>query len=112
MASFRYFNHSKFTFTNASGLVLGTFRPYEYTFHLGYARRITRQLSAGINLGYIHSCLAPGYLTNPPLQPGTGFMVDFSMLYNHPVKRSAVFKKYTVGLTIPNLGQKAQILLK
>jgi hypothetical protein len=106
-ASFRYFTLGDITFTNASGAVLGSFHPNEYTFHVGYARKLLRNFSIGINIGYVRSNLANGYMVNnEKIKPGVAVMGDLSIFYSHPEKRSSLFRKYNLGLTLSNLGNK------
>jgi hypothetical protein len=106
-ASIRYFHAAKLTFTNASGMVLGIYRPVEYTLHLGYSRKFGRHLSAGVNLGYVRSNLAAGYtVNNVTLEIAKSFMADVSLFYSHPVKKNSVFRNYNFGLTISSLGGK------
>ena len=106
-ASFRYFHWEVITFTNASGAILGKFRPVEYTAHAGYARKFSKEFSAGINLGYVRSNLAEGFtVNNLPILPQNALMADLSFLYSHSLKKQSDFRKYNFGIVISNIGNK------
>jgi hypothetical protein len=105
--SARFFTLGNIIFTNANDSILGSFNPNEYTFHAGYARKLSRNFSAGINIGYVRSNIAKGFLVNnEEIKPGVAVMSDLSVFYSHPEKRTSVFRKYNLGLTISNLGNK------
>ena len=56
-ASLRYFSLGTITFTDNSGNVLQDFRPNEFAFDVAYARKLTDNFSAGLNLKYLYSNL-------------------------------------------------------
>lgn len=106
-ASLRYFHLPKIYFTAPNGSPIRSFQPIEYTAHAGYARKITKEFSAGLNLGYVRSNLVEGYsVNNIIIQPADAIMIDFSVFFSHPIKRTSALKKYDFGMTISNLGNK------
>lgn len=105
--SIRYDHSAELKFTDASGNPLGSYRPVEYTLHLGYARKLSQHFSAGINIGYVRSNLAAGYLVNGvQLQVAHSLMADVGLFYTRAVRKNSIFRNYNLGLTISNLGGK------
>lgn len=96
--SFRYFHFGELP-TWDNGL--------EYTTHLGYARKLSKEFSAGINVGYVRSNIARGYTANNIIiEPAQSLMGDLSLFFSHPVKHESIFRKYNLGVAISNLGNK------
>src|SRR4051812_264656 len=59
-ASLRYFSLGNIQFTDFAGNNLSTYRPREFSFDVGYSRRLSPKLGVGVALRYINSSLAKG----------------------------------------------------
>lgn len=103
-ASIRYFSLGNIQFTDFAGQNLQSFRPREFSFDLGYSRKLSEKLGIGVALRYINSNLAG----NQPIggvqyKPGTAVAGDIS-LYHSGLDASG--KGLTWGLAFTNLGSK------
>ncbi len=103
-ASIRYFSLGNIQFTDFSGNALGSGHPREFSFDLGYTRKLAEKLSIGLAGRYIYSNLASGYAASgSTYQPGKTFAADVS-LYYHGVTEEA--GGWNFGLALTNLGGK------
>jgi hypothetical protein len=103
-ASIRYFSLGNIQFTDFSGNTLGSGHPREFSFDLGYTRKLADKLSIGLTGRYIYSNLASGYAASgSTYQPGKTFAADIS-LYYHGVTEEA--GGWNFGLALTNLGGK------
>ena len=102
-SSMRYFSLGNIQFTDFSGLELGTFRPREFAFDVGYSRKLSPQLSLGVALRYINSNLATGTINGVSYKAGTAVAGDLSV-YHQGIKEDGSGLSYGVSLT--NLGSK------
>jgi len=79
----RYFSLGNIQFTDFSGNALGSGHPREFSFDLGYTRKLAQKLSIGLAGRYIYSNLASGYAASgSTYQPGKTFAADISILPN------------------------------
>src|SRR6516164_5295714 len=81
-AGIRYFNLGQITFTDNSGAITGTGRPYEFGLDLGYSRKISSTLGLGVALRYINSALANGAVnisTGVSYKAGNTVAADLSL---------------------------------
>jgi len=111
--SIRYFSLGDIAYTElgAGGqpVSLGTGKPREYSFDLGYSNRLSDYLSVGLSMRYIYSGLLVGYAGQSAAnyKPGNTFAADAGIYYN---KTSEVneFKSntFSAGAVISNLGGK------
>ena len=104
--SFRQFTLSEITFTDNLGQVIGTDRPKEFAVDLGYTRKKTSSLAAGLSLRYIYSRLAIS-----PVFPDREFKfgsvaADLSMLYNKSISINDFPVQLRTGFNLSNLGPK------
>lgn len=109
-ASFRYFSLGEINYTDASGNSLGTGKPNEYALDLGYSRKLSEYLSAGLGFRYIHSAIAAGLnLASSTAQysPGNAFAADLGVYYTK-TKEIDEFRNsnLSLGAAITNLGSK------
>lgn len=104
-ASMRYFSLGNIQFTDNNGSELGQYRPREFAFDAGYARKLSDKLGLGITLRYINSSLATGDPNNSGTiyKPGTSVAADLSMFHNG-INEDGSGLNY--GVTLSNLGAK------
>lgn len=102
-ASIRYFNLGDFKLKDQDGNVLQTSRPHEFSFDLGYARKLSAQFSLGIALRYINSNLASGTYGSTQYKPGESVAGDVSIYYNGQNENGQGF---SAGLALTNIGSK------
>lgn len=103
-ASLRYFSLGSIQFTDASGNDLNKGNPREFSFDLGYSRKLADKLSLGVALRYIYSNLASG--ASPyggAYKAGTAFAGDVGLYYNAAEDKG---QGWTAGLVMSNLGSK------
>ncbi len=107
-ASFNYFDLGQLTFLNISGAYpRDNYNPSELAFHLGYARKMKKDLSLGINIGYGLSHPVEGIaISGVPTQLGKTILVDASLTHVHAIKKHSVLKEYALGMVVSNLGNK------
>jgi len=105
--SIRYFNFGSIQFTDAFGLPTGTFNPYEFAADLGYAKKITPDLSIGLSLKYAYSNLAGVITANGPETFDTKTIAaDISTYYQKEVNWMAKSGTFSAGIAITNIGNK------
>jgi len=109
-ASMRYFSLGDINFTNDIGDATGTGKPREYSFDLGYSRRLSPYFSTGVSLRYIHSAIATGASytgANSDYKPGNAFAADFGIYYTK-TKEKYEFRTntFSFGAVLSNLGSK------
>lgn len=113
-ASLKYFSLGDINYTDINAVSLGTGKPREFAFDLGYSRALSEQFSVGLAGKYIHSTLLQGAACPPGsiCKPGKSFAVDFGVFYTKPV--GEVFEdgessKVNVGLAITNQIGRAHV---
>jgi len=107
-ASLRYFSLGDINFTNDVGDATGTGKPREYSFDVGYSRRLSENLSIGLTMRYIRSALAVGYSnSNTDVKPGNAFAADLGVFYTK-TKEIDEFRSdnFSFGAVISNVGSK------
>lgn len=104
-AGLRYFSLGNIQFTDYYGNLTSTGRPREFSFDLGYSRKISDQLGVGVALRYINSALARGAVssTGVTYKAGNAMAADLS-LYGNGLDENG--QGFTYGLAISNLGTK------
>ncbi|MEO6719571.1 MAG: type IX secretion system outer membrane channel protein PorV [Ferruginibacter sp.] len=102
-SSLRYFSLGNIQFTDFSGIELGTFRPREFAFDIGYSRKLSTQLSLGVALRYINSNLASGTINGVSYKAGSAVAGDLSVFHSG-IKEDGSGLNY--GVTLSNLGSK------
>ena len=102
--SLRYFSLGNIQFTDFSGNQLGSGHPREFSFDLGYTRKLAEKLSIGLVGRYIYSNLASGYAASgSTYQPGKTFAADISLYYHGVTDDNG---GWNFGLALTNLGGK------
>ena len=105
--SLKFFSLGNITFTDFQGNITGDFRPREMALDVGYARKLGKYYSLGIQLRYIYSNLASGQTVDGvPIKAGNAFGSDITMSYFKPIKLKKMNSQLNVGLAITNLGSK------
>lgn len=111
-ASLRYFSLGNINYTDANGQSLGTGMPREYSFDLGYSRKLSEYLSAGVSFRYIHSAIAAGvnYSKNGgqgEYSPGNAGAADAGIYYAKKKEMDGFRSNtFSFGAVASNLGSK------
>ncbi len=107
-ASLRYFSLGEITFTDASNVSLGTYKPNEFNISLAYSRMLTRKLSAGLAAKFIYSNLTQGQsVGTTATKAGVSVAVDASIYYKTELRmRSVRDAWFAFGVNISNIGSK------
>jgi hypothetical protein len=107
--SLRYFSLGDINFTDINATPTGTGKPREYSFDLGYSRKLSDNLSTGVSLRYIHSAITTGLSGSQATdtKPGNAFAADWGIYYtknygDDPLTSSNL----SLGAAISNLGSK------
>jgi hypothetical protein len=106
-ASLRYFSLGSIQFSDYNGNNWGEGRPREFSFDLGYSRKLSQQLSLGLALRYINSNLTLGAAAATgsisAYKAGNAVAADISLYYN---LTDANKQGWTFGAALSNLGTK------
>ena len=103
-SSIRYFSLGNIQFTDFAGNELQSFRPREFSFDLGYSRKLADKLGLGIALRYINSNLAGGQAVNGvSYKSGNAVAADLSVFHNGV---NSDGKGLNWGVSVSNLGSK------
>ena len=94
---FRNFNEGTFSFTDATGTEVSTFKPSDLAVEAGYSRKLSKKSGVGLNVRYIHSKLANNTVNND-YKAGNAVAADISYFYTN--------KEWNFGLALTNLGSK------
>ena len=94
---FRNFNQGTFSFTDANGTEVSTFKPSDLAIEAGYSRKLSTKSGIGLNIRYIHSKLANNSV-NSDYKSGSAVAADISYFYTK--------KAWNFGLALTNLGSK------
>ena len=106
-ASLRYFSLGNITFTNDKGDVLRDFKPNEFSLDVTYARKLSKNLSGGIALRYIHSNLTGGIdVQGSASKAGNTVAADVSAYYQKEIELGNKNALFTSGINISNIGAK------
>ncbi len=103
-ASMRYFSLGNIQFTDNLGNDLNSFRPREFSFDLGYSRKLSDKMALGVALRYINSNLAGGAAVNGvSYKAGTAVAGDIGLYYTGLNDEG---KGFSFGVAMTNLGSK------
>ena len=106
-ASMRYFSLGDINYTDINANSLGTGKPREYSFDLGYSRRLSPYLSTGVSMRYIHSAIISGLSSFTDYKPGNAFGADIGIYYNKTKELEEDRKtNLSVGAALTNVGSK------
>lgn len=108
--SMRYFSLGNIQYTTATGDANGTGMPREYSFDLGYSRKLSEFLSTGVSLRYIHSAIASGVSYQPnggDYSPGNAVSADLGLYYTKKHEIDDIRSRtFSFGAVASNLGSK------
>jgi len=105
--SLRFFSLGDINFTDINGDPAGTGSPREMEFAVAYARKLGSNLSAGLTGKYIYSNLASGQMVGGvEIVSANAFAADISLQYVKENKIVANGGKFSMGLTLSNIGSK------
>jgi Type IX secretion system protein PorV len=103
----RYFSLGSIDFTDEQGNPLGTGNPNEFDISVGYSRKLSEKLSAGVGAKFIFSNLATGQqVEGITIKPAIAGAADLSLTYRTPVKSARKGSDFTLGVAVSNLGNK------
>ncbi len=108
-ASMRYFSLGNINYTSITGEPNGTGMPREYSFDLGYSRKLSEYLSTGLSFRYIHSAIASGVNYSPGnnYKPGNAVSADVGVYYTKKKElEDGKSRTLSFGGVISNLGTK------
>lgn len=108
-ASLRYFSLGDIQYTDLDANSLGTGMPREFSFDVGYSRRLSRYLSAGLGLRYIHSNIASGVSGNQAsdYKPANAFAADLGVFYTNTKELDEYrFNNFSFGAIVSNIGSR------
>lgn len=107
--SLRYFSLGEINYTDVNANPIGTGKPNEFAWDLGYARRLSPYLSVGLSFRYIHSAIASGLASQPGIdyKPGNAFGADLGVYYSK-TNEITEFRSGTLslGAVLSNVGSK------
>jgi hypothetical protein len=107
-ASLRYFSLGEINYTDFNAQPLGTGKPNELAFDLGYSRKLSPNLSTGIGFRYIRSAIASGFNSaTSDYRPGNAFGADLGVFYTKTTEIDEFrSNNLSLGAVISNLGTK------
>jgi hypothetical protein len=97
--SVNFINFGLNQMTDEQGREIAQFRSWEGVFGLSYGLLLAQDFSAGINIKYAHSALAPGYNGSSDEGVGRTIAIDAAIL-----KRNLFIKNFDVGFHLQNMG--------
>lgn len=98
-----YMSFGNIDFTDAQGNATGQGRPREFSIGLGYSRKLSDNLGAGINLKYINSDLASGQiLDGTQISKGNAVAADIGFYGKNKLGGNLI----SYGAAISNIGSK------
>ena len=104
-ASMKYFSLGNIQFTDALGNDLNSYRPREFSFDIGYSRKLSSKLGLGIALRYINSSLANGTYNGQSYKAGSSVAGDISLFHDGTGSDPTV-SGLNWGIVLSNLGSK------
>jgi hypothetical protein len=101
--SMRYFHLGQVQFTDFDGNELQRYQPREFSFDMGYSRKLSSKFGLGLALRYINSSLATGLINGENYKAGSAVAADISVYHNGT---DASGKGFSWGVSLSNLGSK------
>jgi hypothetical protein len=108
--SMRYFNLGDISYTDINAQSIGQGKPREYSFDLGYSRKLSNNFALGVSGKFIHSNIINGAANQngTTYKPGNSFGVDIGAFYTKELKPNAdgLSSTFNAGIALTNLGSK------
>lgn len=108
--SMRYFSLGNINYTDGLGNPIGTGIPREFSFDMGYSRKLSENLSTGLSMRYIRSAIASGVSYSPgagDYSPGNAFSADLGVFYTKKFEKDeAHVNTLNLGGVLSNIGSK------
>jgi len=104
--SLKYFSLGNITFTDEQGQTLGDFKPNEFSFDAGYARKLSDNFSLALTLRIIYSNLSNVGVSGVATKPGVAGAADISWMYQKQFGKGKLKHDLLAGMNISNLGSK------
>jgi len=111
-ASMRYFSLGNINYTTATGESNGTGMPREYSFDIGYSRKLSEYMSTGVTMRYINSAIASGVTYTPgsgegAYNPGHALAADLGFYYTKKHEIDDIHNHtFSFGAVASNIGSK------
>lgn len=107
-ASLRYFNLGNIDWRDIVGNPVGTGKPREMSFDVGYSRLLSENLSVGVALRYINSNIASGASgVDGAIKPANSFAGDIGVYYTSTQDISeSQAGTFSAGAVLSNIGGK------
>lgn len=106
-SSLRYFSLGDITFMSDYGLELGSQKPNEFAFDMGYTRLLSEEFSGGVTIRYIRSDLTSGQMVNgTETHAGNTFATDVAFYYQHQMRVNRKNSTLSAGINFSNIGGK------
>jgi len=109
-ASMRYFSLGNINYTDYNANPTGSGMPREYSFDIGYSRRLSPYLGVGVAIRYIHSAIASGVSSNAgstDYKPGNALAGDAGIYYSKTKDVDGLKSRtFNFGVVASNLGSK------
>jgi hypothetical protein len=106
-ATLRFFSLGDITFTDQTGIELGTYRPSEFALDATYARKFSEYFSGAVAARFIYSNLTLGQnVQGAETSAGTSIAADVAIYYERPVDLGTMDGEIAWGLNISNIGTK------
>lgn len=102
-AGLRYFSLGSVPVADYNGNLLMTSNPRDFSFDMGYSRKLGDRFAIGVVGRHISSKLATGSINGVDLKAGSAVATDVSLYYNGLENER---NGWTVGLSLSNLGTK------
>lgn len=102
----KYFSLGNITFTDYNGAEIGNFRPQEFSFDVGYARKLTNEFSLAATIRFIYSNLSNVGVDGVATYPGYAGAADISWMYYKQFGKGKLKHDLRVGMNISNIGNK------
>ncbi|SEW55763.1 type IX secretion system outer membrane channel protein PorV [Chitinophaga arvensicola] len=106
--SMKYFNYGSVTFRDDNGTVLQDYNPKEFAIDGAYAKKLGNHMSLALGIRYVRSQLGQGSYNNLQQKPASAVAGDISYYYQNSVDRLDFGNRYSVGISLTNIGTKLQ----
>ena len=110
--SMRYFSLGNINYTDVNGNSTGTGQPREFSFDLGYSRKLSEVFSLGLTGRYIHSAIAAGAVFTSgggsgDYHPASAAAADLGIYYTKKKEINELkTNTFSFGAVVSNLGSK------